>query len=357
MAYQDGTNFYNVGMTMGYRNRLFNGAMTISQRNGASSVTPTSISGNEYTLDRWAARSSQASKFSVQQSTTVPSNFKNSMAITSLAATSVGSGDFYQMLQPIEGLNCADLGWGSSTAQPITLSFWVRSSLTGTFGGTILNSAETRSYVYSYTVNTANTWEYKTIVIPGDTSGTWLTTNGIGLQLRFSLGMGSTYTTSALGWAAGTFGAPTGCVNVVATNGATWFVTGVQLEEGTQATPFDWRPITTEFALCQRYFFVYDTKRSLATVFNTTDTQANTIVFPVTMRTNPTGVGITAPNITTSGNWGIYGATNGWGAVAGYTPTFTTTQDGSAVSMSGVGGVTNNYSYLIEGGARFSAEL
>lgn len=238
----------------GFKNRIINGAMIIDQRNGGSSVT---ISSNVYTLDRWLAVQTQASKYSVQRnagSVTPPAEFINYLGVTSLAATTVGSGDLFFINQRIEGLNLTDLGWGTANAQTVTLSFWVRSSLTGTFGGSLRNSASNRSYPFSYTISAANTWEKETITIPGDTSGTWLTDNGIGIDLALSIGMGSTYSATAGSWQAGNYVSSTGATSVVGTSGATFYVTGVQLEVGLTATSFDYRPYGTEFALCQRYY-------------------------------------------------------------------------------------------------------
>ncbi len=254
MAYQNGDSYYNIGMTMGYRNRIINGAMQIDQRNAGASVTASDTTNAVYTVDRWAYRVLAASKVSFQQSSTAPSNFKNSLLATSLSAYTVGASEFFNIRQPIEGLNAVDLGWGTSSAQSVTISFWVRSSLTGLFGGYIANSADNRLYIFSYTINTANTWEYKTITVPGETTGTWLTTNGVGIQLGFSLGAGANYQGTPGSWGTSVLIAPTGQTNVMGTNGATWYVTGVQIEVGDQATPFDWRPYTTELELCQRYY-------------------------------------------------------------------------------------------------------
>jgi hypothetical protein len=236
----------------GFRNRIINGDMRIDQRNAGASVTPTGSGG--YTLDRWTFSISQASKFSTQQSTVAPSGFINSMLITSLSAYSVAAGDYFLLNQRIEGLNVSDLGWGTASAQTVTLSFQVRSSLTGTFGGALTNAAGNRSYPFSYSVSAANTFETKTITIPGDTSGTWLTTNGVGINLRFGLGVGSTFSSTAGAWAAGEFFSATGATSVVGTNGATFYVTGVDLQKGSTATSFDYRPYGTELALCQRYY-------------------------------------------------------------------------------------------------------
>lgn len=283
------------GNASSFKNRLINGAMTIDQRNAGASVTPSAVGSLVYTLDRWSYYGEQASKFAIQQdagAVTPPAGFTDYLGITSLAATSVGSTDYYQVAQNIEGLNIADLGWGTANAKTITFSFWVRSSLTGTFGGTLLNAAENRSYPYSYTINSANTWEYETITIPGDTTGTWLTTNGIGIQVRFSLGMGSTYSTTANAWTAGVYGAPTGAVSVVSTNGATFYVTGCQFEVGSAATNFDVRPITTELQLCQRYFIRTNPTGAngsggLMGVYYANNAASLTYNFPVTMRAAP----------------------------------------------------------------------
>jgi hypothetical protein len=238
-----------------FRNRIINGAMTIDQRNAGASKT---IIGGEFTLDRWEPEVSQSSKFSVQQQTSVvPAGFTYAMAITSLSAYSVGSSEVFGFRQIIEGFNTADLGWGTANAQPVTLSFWVRSSLTGTFGGALNNGDNNRSYPFAYTISSANTWEYKTITAPGDTTGTWGTTNGRGIQVRFGLGMGSTFSGTAGVWAAADYRTATGATSVVGTNGATFYITGVQLEEGTAASPFENRLYGTELALCQRYCLKY----------------------------------------------------------------------------------------------------
>jgi hypothetical protein len=236
------------------KNRIINGDMVISQRNGTSSVTPTV--DNTYTLDRWTLRITQASKLSVQQnaaSVTPPVGFTNYLGATSLSSYSIVSSDYFNIRQLIEGFNVADLGWGTANAKTITLSFWVRSSLTGTFGGALNNSAFDRSYPFTYTISVANTWEQKTITIAGDTSGTWLSTNGIGLSISFGLGIGSTYTGAAGAWAGATYLGATGATSVVGTNGATFYITGVQLEQNTSATPFERRLYNQELANCQRY--------------------------------------------------------------------------------------------------------
>jgi len=236
----------------GFKNRIINGDMRIDQRNAGASVTP--AAPNQYTVDRWKADISVSSKYSAQQSSTAPTGFVNSLLITSLSAYTVGSAERFCMTQNIEGLNVPDLAWGTANAKTITLSFWVRSSLTGTFGGAISNSAQNRSYPFTYTISSANTFEQKTITITGDTSGTWLTTSGIGLRVIWGLGVGSTLSTTAGAWAAGEYYSATGATSVVGTNGATWYITGAQLEVGSVATPFERRDYGRELMMCQRYF-------------------------------------------------------------------------------------------------------
>jgi hypothetical protein len=238
------------------RNRIINGAMEIDQRNAGASIN-NDTTGGQFSLDRWLIYGSQASKFSIQQnagSVTPPTGFTNYLGCTSSSAYSVGSTDEFDIIQRLEGFNTSDLAWGTANAKTITFSFWVRSSLTGTFGGMFGNSALNRRYVFSYTISAANTWEQKTVTIVGDTTGTWLTTNGIGLQIYFSIGAGASNQGTPGSWGATTLLAPTGQTSVVSTNGATWYITGVQLELGSTATPFESRLYGQELANCQRYF-------------------------------------------------------------------------------------------------------
>jgi hypothetical protein len=236
----------------GFKNRIINGAMVIDQRNAGASIT-----GNDgvFPLDRFTILATQTSKLTVQQSTTAPAGFGFSLLATSSSAYSVISSDQFTIQQRIEGFNSADLSFGSASASTITLSFWVRSSLTGTFGGALTNSAYNRSYPFSYTISAANTWEQKTVTIAGDTTGTWIgATNGVGLRVSWSLGAGSTNIGTAGAWSASAVLGVTGQTNLVGTNGATFYITGVQLEKGSTATSFDYRPYGTELALCMRYY-------------------------------------------------------------------------------------------------------
>jgi hypothetical protein len=228
--------------------------MVIDQRNAGASTTPTT--GGTYNIDRWQTNLSQASKFSIQQnagSVTPPAGFTNYLGVTSLSAYSITSSDLFFIEQDIEGFNMADFNWGAANARTVTLSFWVYSSLTGTFGGSLRNSSGGRSYPFGYTISAANTWEYKTVTITGDTSGTWLTTNGIGIRLSLSIGSGSNWAGTAGAWNSNNNWTVSGAVSVVGTSGATFYITGVQLEVGSSATSFEYRPYGTELQLCQRY--------------------------------------------------------------------------------------------------------
>ena len=279
-----------------FKNRIINGAMIIDQR-------ATSLTNSGYSVDRWEYAGSASSKATIGQSTTAATGFVNSLLATSSSAYSVGSGDYFLVNQKIEGLNCADLGWGTANAQTVTLSFWVRSSLTGTFGGSLRNSAADRSYPFSYTISSANTWEQKSLTIIGDTSGTWLTTNGIGIRAAFGLGVGSTFSGTAGAWAAGNYFASTGATSVVGTNGATFYITGVQLEKGSTATSFDYRPYGTELALCQRYCFratSYDLGRAQDTTY-----PYGVLRLPVTMRASASYTASSGTFTVNSGNAGV----------------------------------------------------
>jgi hypothetical protein len=251
VTFNDGSTLSTSNSLNGFRNRIINGDMRIDQRNAGASVT---LTDGVYSLDRWRGVATQTSKATVVQSTTAAAGFSNSLLVTSSSAYSITSGDIFAIQQRIEGFNFSDFGWGAAGAQTVTLSFWVRSSLTGTFGGAVLNSAQNRSYPFSFTISSANTFEYKTVTIAGDTSGTWIgSTNGIGAILCFGLGAGSTYSGTAGAWAGAAYYSATGAVSVVGTSGATFYITGVQLEAGSVATPFERRPYGTELMLCQRY--------------------------------------------------------------------------------------------------------
>ena len=291
----------------GFKNRLINGDMQIDQRNNGAAVTAPA----GYFLDRWRTTNTNPTRWNVQQnagSVTPPVGFVNYLGATSAGSYSVVSGDTFNFTQRIEGLNTSDLSFGTANASTVTVSFWVRSSLTGTFAGSLQNSAQNRSYVFTFVINAANTWEYKTITIAGDTTGTWLTTNGIGLQLNFNLGNGSTFATTAGAWQSGEFYGVSGGVNLVGTSGATFYITGVQLEKGSVATSFDVLDYGTELAMCQRYCVVYGGSGIYETYGYgnavSTGTVQTLMALPVSMRTTP--------SISVSGSIQISDGANGF---------------------------------------------
>jgi hypothetical protein len=291
------------GTTVGYygfKNRLINSAMVIDQRNAGASVNAPTTTG--YTLDRWYVNASQSSKLTIQQnagSVTPPAGFTYYLGATSSSAYSITASDLFYVSQFIEGYNSADLAWGTANASSVTLSFKVYSSLTGTFGGSLQNSANARSYPFTYSIPTANTWTTISVTVAGDTSGTWLTTNGIGIRVFLGLGVGSTYSTTANAWAAGDFRSATGATSVVGTSGATFYITGVQLEKGSTTTSFDYRPYGTELALCQRYYIKYSGNGTRFYGGRTESTSAAIwqCALPVEMRTTPTVTAIDVTNL------------------------------------------------------------
>jgi hypothetical protein len=273
------------------KNRIINGSMVIDQRNAGASGT-----AQEYTVDRWLYLQSQTSKFTWQQnagSVTPPVGFSNYLGFTSSSAYSITASDYFFVRQAIEGFNFADCGWGTANAKTVTLSFQVRSSLTGTFGGSLRNSDANYSYPFSYTISAANTWTAISITIAGPTAGTWVgATNGIGVTVNFGLGLGSTYSGTAGSWSANNYLSCTGATSVVGTNGATFYITGVQLEVGSSATGYEYRQYGTELSLCQRYYAKMSSTTTYAgygSGYCSSTSQANSYVkHSVPMRTAPT---------------------------------------------------------------------
>lgn len=289
-TFNDGSNQSAAASPFVLKNRLINSDMRIDQRNAGASVTPANAA-DTYATDRWSYYVNQASKITAQQSTIAPVGFNYSLKTTSSSAYTIGASDLFVLSQQIEGYNVADLGFGTANAKTFTLSFWVYSSLTGTFGGSFMNSAQSRSYPFTYTISAANTWEQKTITVAGDTSGTWLTTNGRGLSVFFQIGTGSSFVGTAGSWANTTYFGATGATNLVATNGATLYITGVQLEVGSTATPFERRQYGTELALCQRYLPAFSGTFNTFPAFVYTTTACLAIIqFPVPTRTAATGI-------------------------------------------------------------------
>jgi len=292
-----------------FRNRIINGAMPISQYYGS---TDTAVTGTtQYMIDRWRSIEITDGAMSVQQSTTSTAGFNNSMKFTvTTADASLSAGQLCGFNQFIEGYNTADLGWGTANASTVTLSFWVRSSLTGTFAGAFRNSATDRTYIFTYTINSANTFEYKTITVAGDTSGTWLTTNGAGIDVIFSLGTGTTYQGTAGSWQASAAFNTSGAVSVIGTLNATFYITGVQLEAGTTASPFEYRQYGTELLLCQRY---YETSAYPDVTFTSASTRGGVVYVG---GNNSSGYNFLVPKRSNSPTVTLYSRSNASGAVS-----------------------------------------
>ena len=339
-----------VSQTPTFKNRIINGAMMIDQRNNGAEVNP-AVDGTYY-LDRWRTTSDVASKFKIGQNAggiTPPTGYTSYLGCTSLSAYTVGAAENFGIQQRIEGLNIYDLAWGTASAATVTLSFWVYSSLTGTFGGSLRNNAVNRSYPFSYTISTANTWTQISITIPGDTTGTWLTTNGVGIIVMFGLGSGSTFSGTAGAWAGANYTSATGAVSVVGTNGATFYITGVQLEKSTVASTFDFRLYGIELGLCQRYYLPVTVNRQAAGGGSTVSVAVN-MPTPVQMRASPTVTGTT----TVVRRYDATDATN----VANATyPSTSVYANNVQFSIANLVGVTDNAIYYIGGTYAISAEL
>jgi hypothetical protein len=349
--------------------------MVIAQYGTGSTSVQTSTT--YVSCDRWRSYATQNSKYSVQQnagSVTPPAGFTNYLGATSSSAYSVVSSDYFLLAQNIEGFNVADLDWGTASAKSVTLSFLVYSSLTGTFGGALSNTGS-YSYPFTYSIPVANTWTQISVTIVGPTSG-WTfssTTTGIGLQVFFGLGVGSSFSGTAGAWSAANNLSATGAVSVVGTNGATFYITGVQLEVGSSATSFEYRPYGTELQLCQRYYyktFGQDIAPAnfaqytngigvppVGTAYTTAAIRSQT-VFPQPMRATPT---ITYFNSNVAGSptadrWFVYIAS---------TATWTNSTSISSGEVStlyvapniGLSGLTIGYSYMVSGFLTASAEL
>ena len=311
------------GSAFGFRNRIINGAMVIDQRNAGASVS-FSASASGYTLDRFLVENSTDGALTVQQSSTAPTGFSKSTLITiTTADSSLGATQRCRILQAIEGFNTADLAFGTASASAVILSFWVRSSLTGTFGGALNNGNVDRSYPFTYTISSANTWEQKTVTVAGETSGTWNTGNTVGMYVQFGLGVGSTFSATAGSWATSQIMSATGATSVVGTNGATFYITGIQLEKGSVATPFEYRDYGRELQMCQRYYskaIKGSYPGSFAAYAFSGASFTCSVQFPVTMRATPTftfyfsGSVNTVGNVGTGGGVSITPAQNWWTA-------------------------------------------
>ena len=295
----NGSDVFNASSNFGFKNRIINGAMVIDQRNAGASISVTA--GNDgYPVDRfYIGNRTGSGVFSGQQTVASnPAGYKSVLGVTTTTANaSLSSTQYGALRHSIEGLNVADFGWGTANAVTVTLSFWVRSSLTGTFGGSFVNADFTRSYPFSYSISSANVWQQIFITIAGDQSGTWATDNSSGINIFFGLGVGTTYSGTAGAWAATAYYSATGAVSLVGTGSATFYITGVQLEKGSTATSFDYRPYGTELALCQRYFEPFNI-RLRSGIDGVTGTQRGTGYFKVTKRATPTITGTVYSTIT-----------------------------------------------------------
>jgi hypothetical protein len=285
-----------------FRNRIINGDFKIDQRNNGASFTVSAAAAKTYTLDRWWGWCQVGSKFSVQRSTEVPvgQGFTNSMLVTSLSAYATPVGGYYGVGQYIEGYNIADMGFGTASATTATLSFWARSSLTGTFSVALENGSFNRSYIFNYTISSVNTWQYFTLPFRADTTGTWDNTTGQGLRLWWDLGSNdTTYASTAGSWLATDVFRTTGSVSLIGTNAATLYIAGAQLEKGSAATPFEFRPFATELALCQRYYTQWGpTTGSQRFGLGTNNGTITYLIlnYLVTMRIPPTAISVSSPS-------------------------------------------------------------
>jgi hypothetical protein len=254
ITFADGS-IQNTGAAgFGFKNRIINGDMRIDQRNAGAALT--GISSSVYCLDRWKFDIGGTGTFTLQQSSTAPTGFSNSLAITCTAAAASPAVLYAE--QKIEGFNLQDLAYNTASASSVTMSFWVRSNKTGTFVALLYNTSTTRMVGRTYTISTANTWEQKTVTFPGDTAAAIPNSNANGLEIRFWLAAGSTWSSGTLPttWATDVTAnqAAGQTVNLADTIGNILYITGVQLEKGSTATAFDYRDFGRELALCQRYY-------------------------------------------------------------------------------------------------------
>jgi hypothetical protein len=298
-AWVDAITGVSGGNGLGMVNRIINGRMEIDQRNLGASLA-ISNAAEKYCLDRYAIFAATGSGHTVQQVSDAPAGFNNSLKVTIGTGGSPSSTHGNYFYQAIEGYNVADFGWGAAGAAAVTLSFWVKSSLTGQFSGAIANNGVGRSYPFTFTINSANTWEQKVINISGDTSGTWNKTNSVGCYVWMDLGGGSNQQGTAGAWVGADKRCASGSVQLVATSGATLQVVGFDLRKGTftSAPAWDWRPYGTELALCQRYLPAINTTSTYELLgWGSAISAGQALVnfpLPVTPRVPPTGISTNA---------------------------------------------------------------
>ena len=285
-------------------NRIINGDMRIDQRNNGASGTANGV----YTVDRWFYGASQAAKGIWVRNPNSLAGFPYCLQFVSSSAYALLAADFFQFNQRIEADMISDFAWGTAGAQPVTLSFWVASNQTGTFSGSISSVAATRSYPFTFSIPAPATWTKIVITIPGDTSGAWaMSGNAEGARINFDLGCGSTNRGPANVWSSAAYVGVTGSVSIVSTNAATFNLTGVKLEIGSIATPFNHKSPQESMADCQRYYQRFST--------NGVNTQclgsgycANTslagiyVAFKKSMRASPTVSASAAAGFTVNGS-------------------------------------------------------
>ncbi len=278
----------------GARNLIINGAFSIFQRGTGA----TTVNGNDvFAADRFKGWANGGGTFTVEQSTDVPNNeFEYSAKLTNTGVdSSVAAGDNYRWATDIEGYNVSQLGYGHSDAKAVTLSFWVKSSLAGTYCGALYSTTASRHYIYEYTISSANTWEKKTITVSsGDTTGSWNKTNGNGLRIYWGFGSGSNYQGTAGAWTAGEKWETSNQAAWIGSASATFYITGIQLELGS-ATPFEHRSFGDELARCQRYYHQANFLAgphygggAIAMYCLNANEAGGTVNYPVTMRASPT---------------------------------------------------------------------
>jgi len=301
LSFADGSTQPTAASGFGFKNRIINGDMRIDQRNNGAAVTVNN--GGVYTLDRWLVEDGTVSGvLSAQQVTDAPAGFVNSLRVTATTGSgAIGTGEYTVITQFIEGFNTNDFGFGTASASSVTASFWVKATTTGTYSCTLYNSGASRLNPQPFTINAANTWEYKTVTFAGDTTGTWLTNNGRGVVFNIYPTIG-TALQAAPGWNGSSKFGVTGSTNAFVSTNNTFFLTGVQLEKGSTATSFDYRPYGTEEALCQRYYsYVYVERR--ATAVGSSNFTGATYSFPVSMRAAPTATFDVSATSNAGGNW------------------------------------------------------
>ena len=322
------------------RNRIINGDMRVFQRNTVANTN------GEYSVDRWRYVITSTGTAQATQSQVSPEGFTESILFDVVTVdTSIAASELAALYQSIEGYNISDLYWGAVGAKSVTLSFWVYSTTTGTFCVSFRNGSNDRSYIAEYTINAINTWEYKTITVPGPTTGTWDTTNGEGLSIIFTVAVGTTYRTTANAWASGNFLGTANQTNLLANAANSIRFTGVQLEEGTVATPFERQLYNAQLAQCQRYYYrvtAAGTSRIFGNGYVTSATIADfTTPFPVTMRDEPSALEQTG----TAANYIVVAGAGG--VTCSAVPTYlTSTQWGAQYRLTVASGLTTGQAVL-----------